>query len=100
MACLCRSEDKLQPDYAVLVKTLQASASRRQVAKENQGYLSALCRVNFASLRLRLSVDEFTAKITNAGGSMVTPKMVIPGIGWFAYGKDTEGNLFGIKQND
>ena len=30
----------------------------------------------------------------------VVAKMPIPGIGWQAYGKDTEGNLFGIHQFD
>jgi predicted enzyme related to lactoylglutathione lyase len=26
--------------------------------------------------------------------------MPIPGIGWLAYAKDTEGNIFGMMQND
>jgi predicted enzyme related to lactoylglutathione lyase len=26
--------------------------------------------------------------------------MPIPGVGWLAYGKDTEGNIFGIMQSD
>ena len=46
------------------------------------------------------SVDEFVAKITANGGSVVAPKMPIPGIGYFAYCKDTEGNIFGVMQND
>jgi len=28
------------------------------------------------------------------------PKMPIPGVGWLAYAKDTEGNIFGIMQPD
>lgn len=28
------------------------------------------------------------------------PKMAIPSIGWFATCQDTEGNTFGIMQND
>jgi predicted enzyme related to lactoylglutathione lyase len=46
------------------------------------------------------SVDESTAKITKAGGKVVAPKMPIPGMGWLAYCTDTEGNLFGIIEND
>jgi len=46
------------------------------------------------------SVDEFVAKITANGGSVVAPKMPIPGIGYFAYCKDTEGNMFGVMQSD
>ena len=46
------------------------------------------------------SVDEFVAKITANGGSVVAPKMPIPGLGYFAYCKDTEGNIFGVMQSD
>lgn len=46
------------------------------------------------------SVDEYTAKITAGGGTIILPKMAIPGVGYLAYCKDTEGNTFGIMQPD
>ncbi len=46
------------------------------------------------------SVDEFSQKITQAGGKAVTPKMAIPSIGYHAYCQDSEGNIFGIMQDD
>jgi len=46
------------------------------------------------------SVDEYTQKITTAGGEIVLPKMPIPGVGWLLYFKDPEGNIFGIMQSD
>jgi predicted enzyme related to lactoylglutathione lyase len=46
------------------------------------------------------SVDEYLAKIEKSGGKAVMPKTVIPGIGWFAYCQDTEGNVFGIMQEE
>ncbi len=46
------------------------------------------------------SVDEFIARITSHGGKAVTSKMHIPGVGYFAYCEDTEGNTFGIMQDD
>ncbi|MFB3815575.1 MAG: VOC family protein [Terriglobales bacterium] len=46
------------------------------------------------------SVDDFAAKVTNKGGEVVVPKMAIPGVGYQAYCKDTEGNLFGLHQFD
>jgi hypothetical protein len=46
------------------------------------------------------SVDKFAEKITANGGLIVAPKMAIPGVGWLAYCKDTEGNMFGIMQSD
>ena len=46
------------------------------------------------------SVDEYTAKIQSAGGTIVNAKMPIPGIGYAAACLDTEGNLFGLFQDD
>jgi len=46
------------------------------------------------------SVDEYVKKIAAAGGTIAVPKMAIPGVGWFAYFKDTEGNIHGIMEND
>jgi predicted enzyme related to lactoylglutathione lyase len=34
------------------------------------------------------------------GGEIVYPKNTIPGVGYLAYFKDTEGNLWGIMQSD
>lgn len=46
------------------------------------------------------SVDEHSRTIEQHGGKMVVPKMPIPGVGWLAYGTDTERNIFGIIQFD
>ena len=39
-------------------------------------------------------------KVTAAGGQIVVPTMAVPGVGWLAYFKDTEGNIFGMMQPD
>jgi predicted enzyme related to lactoylglutathione lyase len=46
------------------------------------------------------STDALVAKATAHGGTVAMPKMAVPGVGWLAYLKDTEGNIFGIMQND
>ncbi|MFB0546565.1 MAG: VOC family protein [Anaerolineae bacterium] len=46
------------------------------------------------------SIDDFLAKISEHGGKIIGPKMAIPGIGYHAYCQDTEGNMFGIIQED
>jgi predicted enzyme related to lactoylglutathione lyase len=46
------------------------------------------------------SVDEFQEKITACGGKIVAPKMPIQGVGYFALCLDTEGNPFGIMEED
>lgn len=46
------------------------------------------------------SIDESVDRAVKAGGSIALPKMTIQGVGWAAYCKDTEGNIFGMIQND
>lgn len=46
------------------------------------------------------SVDDAVKKIEANGGVIVRPKQAIPGVGYLAYFKDTEGNLWGIMQSD
>jgi uncharacterized protein len=46
------------------------------------------------------SLDETVEGVVNSGGSIVVPKMAIPGVGYMVYFTDTEGNLSGIIQDD
>lgn len=46
------------------------------------------------------ALDEAVAKATSNGGTIALPKMPVPEIGWLAYCKDTEGNIFGMMQTD
>jgi predicted enzyme related to lactoylglutathione lyase len=46
------------------------------------------------------ALDEFISKVEEAGGAVLAPKMAVPGVGWFAYCADTEGNLFGLMESD
>jgi predicted enzyme related to lactoylglutathione lyase len=46
------------------------------------------------------SIDKFSKMIQDKGGKIVTPKTGIPGVGWFATCHDTEGNTFGIMEED
>ena len=34
------------------------------------------------------------------GGKLIRPKIAVPGVGWMAYIKDTEGNIFGLMESD
>lgn len=46
------------------------------------------------------SVEDYLARVESAGGKRVTGKITLPGVGYFAYCQDTEGNTFGIMQAD
>ncbi|MGZ8637586.1 MAG: VOC family protein [Actinomycetota bacterium] len=45
------------------------------------------------------SVDEALQQVEAGGGTVVRPKTEIPGMGSFAYFKDTEGNTIGVWEN-
>ena len=46
------------------------------------------------------SLEEYLTKVTKSGGKILTSKTTIPGVGYFAYCQDTEGNAFGVLQSD
>jgi len=46
------------------------------------------------------NLDDSIAVVQTNGGSIAVPKMPIPGVGWLAYCKDTEGHIFGMMQSD
>jgi predicted enzyme related to lactoylglutathione lyase len=46
------------------------------------------------------NVDDYVRKAERLGAKVVVSKMPVPGMGWFAHLKDTEGNIFAIWQHD
>ena len=51
--------------------------------------------LNFISVE---SADEYIDKAKKLGGKILSPKMEIPNIGWWASIEDPEGNTFGILE--
>lgn len=46
------------------------------------------------------SAKESLDKVVALGGTIALPLMPVPGVGWLGYGKDPDGNLFGMMQSD
>lgn len=46
------------------------------------------------------NLDATIATVTGAGGTIALEKSAVPGVGWLAYFKDPDGNLFGVMQPD
>jgi uncharacterized protein len=44
------------------------------------------------------NIDATIQKIVAAGGTEALAKNLLPGVGYLAYYKDTEGNIFGVMQ--
>lgn len=61
---------------------------------EGQPVNAFVCTMSVADL------DKYVDKALTAGGSIAVPRMAIKGVGWLAYCKDTEGNIFGMMQSD
>ena len=50
-----------------------------------------------------IGVDDFDTgvkAVKDAGGKVLQDKQAVPNVGWFAYCRDTEGNVFGIFKDD
>ena len=45
-------------------------------------------------------LDASLANVKANGGKVIRPRMAVPGVGWMAYIKDTEGNVFGLMESD
>ena len=45
-------------------------------------------------------IDRSLERILETGGSVVSPRAPVPGMGWFAYFEDSEGNILGLWTTD
>ena len=67
---------------------------QRQGEIDGQAVIAYVCTVDVENL------DASVQTAVDNGGQIALPKMPIPGMGWLAYCKDTEGNIFGMMQGD
>jgi predicted enzyme related to lactoylglutathione lyase len=45
-------------------------------------------------------LEGYMRRVTRSGGRVTSPRTAVPGIGWFCYCRDSEGNAFGMMQED
>ena len=67
---------------------------QRQGPINGDSVIAYVCTIDVAN------IDAAIANARAQGGTEALPKMAVPGVGWLAYFKDTEGNIFGILQSD
>ena len=60
--------------------------------KEDEKYYLYDCTIAVENL------DEAIESVKKSGGTITREKDELPGVGWFAGAKDTEGNRFGLMQ--
>ncbi len=73
---------------------INGAIMKRNLQIQGDSVIAYICTIGVSS------VDDVTTKITANGGSIAVPKMAVPQVGWLAYYKDTEGNIFGAMQSD
>lgn len=61
---------------------------------DGQAVNAFICTIDVPSL------DDALNKALASGAQLAVPKMPIKGVGWLAYCKDTEGNIFGMMESD
>lgn len=68
---------------------------RRRVAPaDGQAVNASVCTTGV------VSVDAFVDQAVRAGASVARPRLPFSGVGWLADCTGTEGNIFGIMQDD
>jgi predicted enzyme related to lactoylglutathione lyase len=61
---------------------------------EGEAVIGYVCTIDVKDL------DTSVQQVLNLGGTCMVPRKPIAQVGWFSYCKDTEGNIFGLIQND
>lgn len=67
---------------------------RRRAPIDGQAVIAYVCTIDCEN------IDTTMANAQKLGAAIALPKTAIPGVGWMAYLKDTEGNIFGVMQSD
>ena len=67
---------------------------RGEPPSDERGVNAYVCTIGVANL------DESVDNVLKSGGNVMIPRMAVQGIGWWANCRDTEGNIFGMMQED
>ena len=90
-------------DYTI---ALTAESDEQTGAPKESGVITGALFSRTDTLKspiLTIDVDDIDAALAHveqSGGSVVQGKDAVPGMGYYAYFKDTEGNILGVWQTD
>jgi uncharacterized protein len=90
-------------DYymAMTVETDQATQRPKEPGAINGGFYARQSADDRPMNHVNVeNVDEYVAKATSLGATVIVPKMAIPTIGWNAIIQDPDGNAIGLFQPD
>jgi uncharacterized protein len=76
---------------------VDATMTPKEPGSINGGFTGRSSEVQHPVITIQVaSIDEALKKIEAGGGSTITPRTPIPGMGAFAYFTDSEGNTMGL----
>ncbi|MFC9561827.1 VOC family protein [Agromyces sp. NPDC056965] len=90
-------------DYTNVVTTPVDEATQQPLAPGaiNGGMFQRAERLTTPILTVDVDdIDASLERITELGGSVVSARAPVPGMGWFAYFEDSEGNILGLWTTD
>jgi predicted enzyme related to lactoylglutathione lyase len=67
---------------------------RRRAPIDGLAVIAYVCTIDCENIEATMATAQ------KLGAAIALPKTAIPGVGWMAYLKDTEGNIFGVMQSD
>lgn len=73
---------------------IEGAIMKRRSDDSSKGAGAYVCTISVPSF------DEYSKKIVDHGGTQLSPKQEIPGVGIHGYFRDSENNVFGIMQAD
>ncbi len=79
--------------YWLVSTSGEAGAVGAGIAKREEAWQSVTPTIDVPS------ADEYAARIEAEGGTVIAPKVLIPGVGYLVSFKDTEGNVFAILES-
>lgn len=95
-------DDPSNAHEIMMVKTVPSDESGRTIRPGVNGLIMKRQAPGqpFANYISVESVDEYGAKVEALGGQVILPKTPVPGMGWFLYFQDPEGNILALWQTD
>ncbi len=73
---------------------INGAIMQRRVEIDSEAVIGFVCTIDIEN------IDKSMETVIKNGGQVVAEKMAVPGVGWMVYCKDSEGNIFGMMQND
>ncbi len=98
-------QDWTMPDGSMHIGVHTTPIDEKTRVPKEPGAINGMIQMRNATIKTPTfavnvdSIDDRVAKITNAGGKVVQPKVDIMGMGYYCYVADPDGNIIGLWED-